>query len=83
MKSMALNGNTNIVRVGKMMCVICDKEMVKPYKMIHKLLPNKGNGLESVKEPICEECWIDIALDNCERGQCNHPTCHGEEADKE
>jgi len=28
---------------------------------------------------ICRACWIDVCLDSCERGQCNHPECHGEE----
>ena len=29
------------------------------------------------KEDICEPCWVDIALDSCEQGRCNHAICHG------
>ena len=28
---------------------------------------------------ICKACWVDVALDDCEKGQCNHSECHGEE----
>ena len=40
----------------------------------------KGNNKEG--KTYCRKCWEDIALDSCEKGECNHPICHGEEEDE-
>ena len=63
------------------------------YKALHKEDPVKSvvdfigvcevcgyeGKLRSESSGLCESCWVDISLDDCEKGCCNHAICHGEE----